>query len=107
MSNIDNIINEIKKVYFITDSYAVSSFLINNPIDIDYYNLGEFGCKISRKLNMDNWYIGTYDNYIVIEINDKYIIVYFEHNILKNTIEIVTRRCNNNKEYIELKLAIS
>ena len=106
MCDIDIIINEIKKVYYITDTYAISSHIFYNSLDIDYYNLGEFGCKISNKLNMNNWYLGSNDNYFVIEINEKYFIIYFDNNKIKNTIEVIIRRFNSNEELSDMKLII-
>lgn len=106
MSNIDIIINEIKKVYYIKDTYAISSYLFYNSSEIDYYNLGEFGCKVSRKLNMNNWYLGSYDNYFILEINEKYFIIYFDNNKIKNTIEVIIRRCSSEIELNNMKLEI-
>jgi hypothetical protein len=106
MSDIDIIISEIKKVHYIKETYAISSHIFYNSSEIDYNNLGEFGCKISRKLNINNWYLGSYDNYFIIEINEKYFIIYFDNNKIKNTIEVVIRRCNSESELHEMKLAI-
>jgi hypothetical protein len=106
MDDINIIINEIKKVYNIKETYAISSYIFHNSIDIDYYNLGEFGCKISRKLNIENWFLGSNDNYFVLEINEKYFIIYFDNNKIKNSIEVIIRRFDSNKELSNMKLII-
>jgi hypothetical protein len=106
MSDFDIIINEIKKVYYIKDTYAISSYIFYNSLDIDYCNIGEFGCKISNKLNMNNWYLGSNDNYFVLEINEKYFIIYLDNNKIKNSIEIIIRRFDSNEELNNMKLII-
>lgn len=107
MTSIQIIVDEIKKIYAIIDDYAVGSYYYNKPLDIDITNIGEFACSVSSKLDLENWFVCAQENYFVLEINEKYIIVYFANDRLDNSTEFVIRRCNNNQEYMDIILAIS
>jgi len=107
MTSIQFFVDEIKKIYAITDDFAVGSYYFRDPTTIDISNIAEFACLISSKLSLENWFLCASSNYFVLEIDDKYMIVYFADDRFDNAIEFVIRRCNNNIEYQELLLAIS
>ena len=84
---------------------AASTFKESMSIEIS--NIAELACSISSKLSLENWFLCANDNYFVLEIEDKYMIVYFADDRLDNDTEIVIRRCNNNIEYNNLMLEIT
>lgn len=109
MTSLQIIIDEIKKVYAIDDDYAVGSYCFydNSMIDIDIYNIAEFACSVSSKLGMGNWFLCADRNYFVLEIDDKYMVVYFADDRFDDYTEFVIRRCNNDQEFADMMLAIS
>jgi len=102
MSHIDIIINMIKEVYYSSNEYTVNTYQFYNMY---FENMAELGCSVCRKLGLDNWFVCADINYFALEIKDKYIIVYFEYNSILT--DCVIRRCNNEKEFNEMILAIS
>ena len=106
MTSIQFIVDEIKKIYAIKDDYAVGSYF-KKSFEIDINNIAEFACSVSSKLDLENWFLCANQNYFVLEIDERYIIVYFANDRLDNNTEFVIRRCNNNQEYIDIILAIS
>ena len=96
----------LKKIYAIKDDYAVGSYF-KKSFEIDINNIAEFACCVSSKLDLENWFLCANQNYFVLEIDERYIIVYFANDRLDNNTEFVIRRCNNNQEYIDIILAIS
>jgi hypothetical protein len=107
MTSIQFFVDEIKKIYAITDDFAVGSYYFNESMSIEISNIAELACSVSSKLNLENWFLCANDNYFVLEIDDKYIIVYFADDRIDDNIEIVIRRCNNNIEYNNLMLEIT
>ena len=107
MTSVKIIVDEIKKVYAIKNDYAVGSYCFYEPLDIDINNIAEFACLVSFKLDLENWFLCANENYFVLEIDNKYIVVYFANDRYDNATEFVIRRCNNNKEYNQVILAIS
>jgi hypothetical protein len=106
MTSVQIIVDEIKKVYAISKDFAVGSYCFHEPLDIDISDIAEFACSVSSKLNLENWFLCANRNYFVLEIDDKYIVVYFANDRIDNATEFVIRRCNNNIEYQDLMLAI-
>jgi hypothetical protein len=107
MASIKFVVDEIKKIYSISKDFAVGSYYFNEPMDIDIRDIAEFACSVSSKLDLENWFLCANKNYFVLEIDDKYIVVYFADDRIDNATEFVIRRCNNNDEYNNLMLAIS
>jgi hypothetical protein len=107
MASIQFFVDEIKKIYSISKDFAVGSYYFNEPMDIDISDIAEFACSVSSKLDLENWFLCANGNYFVLEIDDKYIVVYFADDRIDNATEFVIRRCNNNDEYNNLMLAIS
>ena len=106
MTPIQIIVNEIKKVYAISKDFAVGSYCFYEPLDIDINNIAEFACSVSSNLDLENWFLCANGNYFVLEIDDKYMVVYFANDRLDNATEFVIRRCNNNIEYQDVISAI-
>jgi hypothetical protein len=106
-SSIQLIVDEIKKVYAITDDFAVGSYCFYEPLDIDIKNIAEFACSVSSKLDLENWFLQAEANYFVLEIDDKFIVVYFADDRLDDATEFVIRRCNNDQEFADVMLAIA
>ena len=107
MTSVQIIVDEIKKIYNISHEYAVGSYYFREPLDIDIKNISEFACLVSLKLGLNNWFLCANENYFVLEIDDKFMVIYFADDRNDNATEFVIRRCNNNKEYNEVILAIS
>lgn len=102
MTSIQIIVERIKNVYAIKKTYASGSYYFIEPLDIDMNNLAEFACSVSLNLGLENWFLDAKKNYFVLEIEDKYIIVYFADDRTDNATEFVIRRCNNYDEYLHL-----
>jgi hypothetical protein len=105
MTSIQFIVDEIKKVYIMKTEHSFDTYFFKETIDID--NIGEFACSVSLNLDWENWVLCANKNYFVLEIDDKYMIVYFADDRQDNATEFVIRRCNNMEEYIDAILAIS
>lgn len=106
MTSVQIIVEEIKKVYSISKDFAVGSYCFHEPLDIDISDIAEFACSVSSKLDIENWFLFANKNYFVLEIDDKYMVIYFANDRNDNATEFVIRRCNNNIEYENLLLAI-
>lgn len=104
MTSIQFFVDEIKKIYEIPNDFAVGSYYFQEPMTID---IGEFACSVSSKLNLENWFLCASNNYFVLEIQDKYMLVYFADDRNDNATEFVIRRCNTDTEYQDLIIQIS
>ena len=107
MTSVQIIADEIKKVYAISNEYAVGSYCFHEPLDIDINDMAEFACSVSLKLGFENWVFRVNGNYFVLEIDNRYIIVYFADDRFDNATEFVIRRCNNEQEYDQIILSIT
>ena len=107
MTSVQIIVDEIKKVYAISKDFAVGSYCFHEPMDIDIRDIAEFACSVSSKLDLENWFLCANGNYFVLEIDDRYMVIYFANDRNDNATEFVIRRCNNNIEYQDLMSAIS
>jgi hypothetical protein len=107
MNSVQFIVDEIKKIYAIKKDFAIGSYCFNEPLDIDIRNIAEFACSVSLKLDLENWFLCADDNYFVLEIDDRFMVVYFADDRNDNATEFVIRRCNNIEEYNDAILAIS
>jgi hypothetical protein len=106
MTSVQIIVDEIKKVYAITNEFAVGSYCFKEPLDIDIRNIAEFACLVSSKLGLDNWFLCANGNYFVLEIEDRYMVVYFADDRYDNATEFIIRRCNTDEEYDDVIMAI-
>jgi hypothetical protein len=106
MNSIQIIADEIKKVYAIKNDYAVGSYCFHEPLDIDINDMAEFACSVSVKIGFENWVLCVNGNYFVLEIDDRYMVIYFADDRLDNATEFVIRRCNNYQEYNDIILEI-
>jgi len=97
MTFVEILVEKIKKVYAITDDFAVNSYIYTEPMDKS--NLAEFACSVSSKLGMENWFLCADKNYFVLEIDERFMVVYFADDRLDNATEFVVRRCNTEEEY--------
>lgn len=97
MTFVEIIVEKIKKVYAIADEFAVGSYIYAEPMDKS--NLAEFACSVSAKLNMENWFLCAEKNYFVLEIDERFMVVYFADDRLDDATEFVVRRCNTEEEY--------
>jgi hypothetical protein len=106
-SSIQILVDEIKKVYAIADDYAVGSYCFYEPMDIEIKNIAEFASSVSSKLDLENWFLCAYGNYFVLEIDDKFVVVYIADDRFDDATEFVIRRCNNDQEFADMMLAIA
>lgn len=97
MTFVEILVEKIKKVYAITDEFAVGSYIYIEPLDKS--NLAEFACSVSSKLGMENWFLCAEKNHFVLEIDECFMVVYFADDRLDNATEFVVRRCNTEEEY--------
>jgi hypothetical protein len=107
MTSIQIIIREIKKIYEINEEFAVGSYCFYEPLDININDIAEFACSVSYNLGLDNWFVCANNNYFVLEIDNRYMIIYFADDRFDDATEFVIRRCNTDDEYKEIILAIS
>jgi len=107
MSSIQIIVDEIKKVYAIADDYATGSYCFYEPLDFPTINIVKFACAVSEKLEMGNWFLCADRNYFVLEIDDKFIVVYIADDRYDDATEFIIRRCNNDQEFADMMLEIA
>jgi hypothetical protein len=107
MNSVQFIVDEIKKVYAIKKDFAIGSYCFYEPLDIDIRNIAEFACLVSLKLDLENWFLCADENYFVLEIDERFMVVYFADDRSDNATEFVIRRCNNIDEYNDAISAIS
>lgn len=100
MTSVKILVEDIKKVFAIKDKHAVGSYRLKDATAINISELAEFACSVSRDLGIENWFLCATTNYFVLEIDDKFIVVYFADDVPVDCgIEYVIRRCNSEEEY--------
>ena len=93
-------VEDIKKIFASKDKHAVGSYRLKDPSEINISELAEFACSVPRDLDIENWFLCATDNYFVLEIDDKFIVVYFADDVpIECGIEYVIRKCNSEEEY--------
>lgn len=100
MTSVKIFVEDIKRIFASKDKHAVGSYRLKDAAAIDISELAEFACSVSRDLDIENWFLCATNNYFVLEIDDKFIVVYFADDVpIDCGIEYVIRRCNSEEEY--------
>lgn len=107
MSSIQILVDEIKKVYAIADDYATGSYVFYEPLDVSTIDIAKFASAVSAKLEMGNWFLCADRNYFVLEIDDKFVVVYIVDDRYDDATEFIIRRCNNDQEFADMMLEIA